>query len=441
MAGRPQEVRTNENGEYCLERLPARTAELAGKVANDAGQPVADATVSLPELNLSTKTAADGTFGFAGLVPSSQTVEIAAANCGAYRETKRLEQDKNVLPVVLGRRTTLAIAVFDKADPQRPIAKAKVRLLKPPQEVETDGKGLAMVGPLPVGPLRLEATADGYCPEELQVKPSSGKTPVPIAMSRESVLAVRVFRALDHKTPVVAAGVAVAGGKPLAFTDATGSCRIPGLRPGTTALEVSAPGYQPYRPTKELTGGVLALEVPLQGAADVTVQVVADADGAALSGAAITIRQGTLAQQGQTQAGGEFPASGFPLGTAEITVAASGYSQVAVSHRLESGANHVAVRLKRQTELTVTVIDAQTRAAVAGAQVTLAEQGKQQTTDSAGRCVFPGVAAGTVAVSAAASGYCDNRVSAAAAAPSAEITVPLPHGQVFSGAARRPWAT
>ena len=67
-------------------------AELAGKVSDEAGGAVANADVRIAEVGRAVKTDAEGAYRLTGVPAGRQKVEVAAADCGEWQESRILSQ-------------------------------------------------------------------------------------------------------------------------------------------------------------------------------------------------------------------------------------------------------------------------------------------------------------------------------------------------------------
>ena len=336
--------------------------------------------------------------------------------------------------MVLGRQTTLTVTVVEKADAKRPIAEAEVHIASPVRSERTDASGQAIFTKVPAGRLKLEVVAKDFCPEQLDAPAASPKAIVTVPLQREAVLDVHVFAALDPKTPIPGATIAIAGRKEKPVTDAKGVCQIRGLPPGPAAIEIAAAGYQALEARRSCTRGrprwrSHCEEQPICRYRSSTTSTTGRSPPPRCSCAA------GLEQRCQADGNGAYGAAGLPATEAEVAVTAPNFPPGQVSQQLNAGKNHAIVRLKPQTQLVVTVVDARTRIPVAAARIRLPGLAKTATADANGRAVFSEIPAGTLPVAATARGYCEKEVSAAAPFPKANVVVALDRGIVLVGEA------
>jgi len=417
--------------------LLAGDATLVGRVEERAApqRPVPGAAIRIADTRLSSTSGADGTYRIAGVPSGPVRVDFSAKGFVEERKVaERLPAGETRLDVPLSRATKLAVAVVDKANPQQPVAGAKVSIPDTDYSGTTDQGGRVVFDMIPAGETRLDVSAPGFCDETLTKTLEPGQSQVAVPLSREAHLAMKVVDAISHQ-PIADAVVHVAGVAQDARREADGRYHLRGLRPGKATLGVSAGnGYQPVQGEQELRAGENALEVALTGKCEFSGTVTSALDGRPIGGAKVQLSLGEIRRETNTSSNGSFRLQQLPPGLAGVKVSAAGYRSRELSPSLEPGAAPTSIKLSPETTLTVTVVDPSGRS-VPGARVSVSGGGGAKTTTARGQAVFDGIPAGrlTVKVESPNRELCGKSVTVAANPGASAVRVALGRGGTLKG--------
>jgi len=211
-------------------------------------------------------------------------------------------------------------------------------------------------------------------------------------------------------TPLQKAIISV--GTSTAFTDINGAYQITGLSPGNATITASLSGYQTVTATVSFVAGNSYLFSPTLYANGQTVPgtslqgiVIDGASSKPISGATVTLNGANQT----TDINGKFVFTNATAGSFAITISATNYQTVTATGTLVAGVNDVgkiALTLAPQTStLSGTVTDADTKAPVSGAVVSISGQSLTSTSDVNGKYSIPGIAGAQLTIVASSNGY------------------------------------
>jgi TonB-dependent starch-binding outer membrane protein SusC len=156
----------------------AATRTIAGVVTDGNRQPLAGARVVVRDTQLSTTTAADGTFAIAGVANAAVTLDVDAA--GQPPTAFAVAADKTAVAVVVGQPTTgtdqlpppttrrVTGRVIDPST-KDPVAGAQIMVPANGQVIFTESDGTFVVDPAPVGAFAVQVSAGGRETRDLQI--------------------------------------------------------------------------------------------------------------------------------------------------------------------------------------------------------------------------------------------------------------------------------
>jgi large repetitive protein len=373
---------------------------LDGSVLDDIdGQPIADATVTLTELTEdgevefgTTTSAADGSYGFAGIPQGTYRVTGAgfeyvttSVEDVVFTPGDQLLQDLRLPPVGVFTGT-----VVDD-DTGAPISGAQVTVLETGESVFTGGDGsyrITVIG----GDYRLEFEANGYAPAFREVTVANGQS-LTVNVELEPYTTAGGGTIRDGLTGNRLAGATVrvldAGGAEVESltTNNDGRFTLPALAAGVYALEVSQDGYITRTfPITVVPGQPLTANLALDPVATVSGVVTATETGDPIEDAEVTILSGgTTVETATTDADGSYVAE-VAGGNYTVSITAEDRNTVTQNVSLARGGSvtvDAALTLLPAT-LTVTTTDAQTEEPVAGATVTVSRDGSTVATEATG---------------------------------------------------------
>lgn len=294
----------------------------------------------------------------------------------------------------------------------------------------TDESGRARLGELPRAEHWIVVEADGLARASRMVVIVAGARRLDVALEPEHTLEVRVRS--EAGEPIVGAALEVRASDPFpvgARTDAEGRARVARLGAGPFSVKVRAGGFEDVERRGVAEGAPLVVTLSRQGA--ILARVTAP-DGAPAAKARVWIGGPSLwpAREATTDDAGSVRVSGLSAGLYTVR-AASGASvtpaEVAVT--LEKGQEReVLLRLEAGVMISVEVVDEVDEAAVAGAEITLAEEGLSAfplhaRADKKGRAVLGPVARAPATLSVVADGFVSRTVGVAAGEGSARVMV------------------
>ncbi len=328
-------------------RLPPG-ARLLGRVSDDAGRPVAGASVEavfrLPRLaeGMTRRATAgeDGGFELPGLPAGAAVVTVSHAGWVPRRRELDLTAGGDVeLEVTLERARRVTVVVRDPAG--RAVAGAALALEDGPELGRTGADGRAVLPTVPRRPVRLEITARGFLPGRLEV-PERVEAPLDAVLERAAGVRAR-FVFADTGEPAGPGRVrweSTAGESWVTALPPSGELEEMDLRPGTWSLEVAPAGARPVRwEGLELAGGEpLDLgEVRVERGLAIAGVVFDDRTGAPVAGARVrTLRPDPLGPRfaalqeewldAETDAEGRFRLEGLEPATYTVLISAPGHA-------------------------------------------------------------------------------------------------------------------
>jgi hypothetical protein len=316
--------------------------------------------------------------------------------------------------ISLGGLTGSATGTVEREEGGRriPLANATVILAGTGRTVQTDAQGRFSLDRLPVGTRQVTVVAPGFEPLslDLAVTPGGRTTLAPrLASSRTGSATLRgTVRGAATGGTVAGATVTVDGVEGSASTAADGSFAFPGLPFGTYTVRAAAPGFQ--EASLEVSLGPVTPAATIYLTAASTTGVVAGTvtsaeSGGGIAGASVVIEEtGAAASTGPD---GAYRFAGVPAGAQSVRASANGFASQSRVVTVAGGRTSTAsFALERATgSLRGQVVDAATRAPIAGATVSVDGTRLTATTDSAGTYRFATVAVGQLTVRVAASGF------------------------------------
>jgi hypothetical protein len=321
-----------------LQLQPINPGNVTGTVADGNGYGLAGATVSAA--GLSTTTAADGSYAFNNL-PSGQTTVLASLT--GY-------QSGSASVSVVASATTYAPAITlvsgigtisgtVKSSTGAVITSASVGYGG--GTVATDSYGNYTLTGVPVGTVQLVAAANGFQSATQNVSVYGGKT-----TAANFVLAAAISngtvtgKITNVSTGAILAGTTVTWSGGSTTSNASGIYTLTNVPAGTQNITANKAGYLPRTLAATVTGGAsTTFNIPLAAGGKIAVKVVAPG-GAAVSGAAITIKGGSIANTvtASTSTAGLFTTNWIPVGTYTVSIAKTGHTTQTKTITIPSGA-------------------------------------------------------------------------------------------------------
>ncbi len=307
------------------------------------------------------------------------------------------------------RPGSLAGTVTDAGTGQ-PLSGATVSFSSGSQATGLDGTfSFTAVAP---GTYTVSAAATGFvgATQVATVQPGATATTNFALSAQPGTIAGRVTDAVQQ--PIAGASVSVSSGGGSGITDQAGAYSISGVPRGTYSVTATAGGYVAQTKTVAVTSGATTtLDFSLDVASSpggITGHVTDAAAGSGIPGASVTFSGGSTS----TDQNGAYSFSGVVPGTYSVSAAAAGFLTQTSNVVVSSGTvAQLDLALSRPPPGAISghVTDAGTGQALAGA--TVSGGGTSATSDSAGLYSLNGLAPGSYAVTAAASGHVSQTAS------------------------------
>ncbi len=412
---------------------PITEGRVSGRVIDgETGAPVAGAQLALG--GLSATSGADGSFGWEAVPGGAVRIEATHARyhaAGAALQVQAARENRveiTLQPITTG---TLMVRVLD-GETGKPLGGVTVGAGT--LTAQSDVNGVVRFDPIEAGQIALSATLAGYnaASDSVQVQrletASRNLTLDPITTG---TLMVRI---LDGETGKPLGGVTVGAGTLTAQSDANGVVRFDPIEAGDIALSATLPGYHAASDSAQVQRLETASRKLTLGpitTGTLMVRILDGETGKPLGG--VTVGAGTLTARSDVNGVAQFD----PIEAGDIALSATlpGYhaaSDAVQVRRLETVSRKIALDPITTGTITGRVVNAATKAGVAGAEVRLGS--RLVTTDARGGFRMDKVAAGQVALGASAPLYEPaNANLTPARAASANVTMalrPITYGTV-----------
>jgi hypothetical protein len=371
---------------------------------------------------------ASGNFEIGDLVAGNYALAIEAAGYPVLNTAVSLRAgqtlDLGVLQLLRNATPTVARVegvVRDQAGV--PIAGVSVAVTGT-APIETDSAGRYLVNDVPPGDVTISASRNGYFSAQGTTVLVAGATvnfsPVLRSVETAGFSLVGTFRDSGSQQLLSGVTVAITGSATAsALSDASGAVAFDDLTPGNVRVVISREGYETRTAFASVDGGQrldvsTSLDIVTAGGPEtfrVAGQVTDDVTGAPIAAAQVSI-DGVSPVSVQTDADGNYSASGLAPGTFSITVSAPGYQPASASG---TGVAFLSVDFSPTllavntlpTGLRAIVIDGTTNNAIEGANVIVANASNSASTLTApgGEFIVRNIVAGPTTVTISATGY------------------------------------
>ena len=391
------------------------------------GAPIAGATVTVTDATgaHTTQTASDGTYTDAGI--SIGSVSVTASATGYASQTGYLivvgDQPYTFNSSLYNLNATCTVqGVITNAKTLLPEPGVSVTLEGTSNSTVTDANGAYTLLAIPLGNQTFHVEKDGLVDvmetvylnttsyELNLIEPNVAGAPNPprIGTSTSGWVTDAVTGA-----PLQGAIVRVDGTNIQTTTASDGSYTLSGLPSGADEIIAEDLDHQAeiMYPTVVSGGsGGCSFALPPTTSGTINGTVTDGSTGQPIRYATVSVGSGSLLSA-STEADGTFTITGVPAGTYTVTaqgleyLAASPSSGVSVTDGGSASVNFTLTRRPITGSLQGTIVDDQTNAAIAGAVLTVTDNGATATTDQSGAFSLAGLPAGLVTISISAAGY------------------------------------
>ena len=353
-------VRSDEQGRFRLERLPAgawevevaaegfqtwrskqqlarsQHAKVAVELAGDGvfvGQvvdaisrrPVLDAKIQFDGTSQSLLVDKEGRFRHAGCRRGKFAVSVSAIGYPTATHEINLVDDTAPLELAVTGNAILIGRVVS-ASLEQPISGALITLDGSEQSTRSDAEGWFVFKQAKAGLTRIVAESEGLATAEQEKELASGeeRQAQTFKLAGAAKVSGTITRAIDN-APLSSAEVRVAGTKLVAKTDDQGQFQLRGATARLTMFEIVAPGFAPEQRQLELSNSdVTKLDVKLKGDSVVFGRVTDETLNRPLEQADVVLTGSPY--RTRTDAKGQYRLEGVPGVPAKIEIRAAGFA-------------------------------------------------------------------------------------------------------------------
>jgi len=320
-----------------LQIQPTNPGNVTGTIVDSNGVALSGATLTAS--GVSAISIADGSYALNNL-PAGPTKIVAALTgfqSGSVSVTVVASATTAAPPITLGSSSG-TITGMVKSSSGAAIAGASVGFGG--GTTTTNASGSYTLTGVPVGTVQLVASASGFQSATQNVTVSGGTT----ATANFTLMAASAKGAVTGKVTNVSSGAIVSGATVswsggTTTTNASGIYTLANVSAGSQNITASKTGYLARTLSANVTGGATStLNIPIATAGKIAVKVVATS-GAVFSGAAVTIKGGTIATTvtGSTSTAGLFTTNWIPVGTYTVTISKTGHTTQSKTTTVSSG--------------------------------------------------------------------------------------------------------
>ena len=320
-----------------LQIQPINPGNITGTVVDGNGQPLSGATVSAAAL--STSSAADGSYALNNLPAGQTTIQASLTGFqSGSTSVNVVASATTTAPAITLVSSSGSITGSVKTTDGAAIAGASVGYGG--GTATTDANGNYTLSGVPVGTVQLVASASGFQSVTQSVAVNGGATSTAnftLAAAPAGGTVTGKITNISNGAILAGATVSWSGGSTTSNT--SGIYTLTNVAAGTQNITASANGYLPRTLSVSVVGGATStLNIPIATAGKISVKVVTSS-GAAVSGATVTIKGGSIATtvSGLSSSTGFFTTNWIPVGTYTVTVAKSGFTTQSKTTTVSSG--------------------------------------------------------------------------------------------------------
>jgi Domain of unknown function (DUF1929)/Carboxypeptidase regulatory-like domain len=325
-----------------LQIQPVNPGNVTGTVVNTSSNPLSG--VSLKAAGQNVVSAADGTYALNNLPAgpititaslSSFQIGLASVNVAASAIT--------AAPTITLISGSGAITGIIKSSSGAAIVGAAVGFTG--ATATTDASGNYSITNVPVGPVQLVASANGFqsVTQNLSVSGGIASTAnfslTPVIVAPTVTTGTVTGKVTNISNGAILAGATVTWNGESATSNANGIYTLTKVAVGSQNVTASNAGYLPRTiPVNVVAGGTSTFNLPIATSGKITVKVVA-ANGSVVSGATLAIKGGSIVTvvPGASASTGLFTTTWIPVGTYTVTVTKTGHTTQTKTTTVTSG--------------------------------------------------------------------------------------------------------
>jgi hypothetical protein len=325
-----------------LQIQPVNPGNVTGTVINTSGNPLPG--VSLRAAGQSIVSAADGTYALNNLPagPTTITASLSGFQTG-LASVSVVASAITAAPAITLISSSGAINGTVKSSSGVTIVGASVGFSG--ATTTSDASGNYSITNIPVGPVQLVASANGFQSVTQNLSVSGGVvttanfslTPVVAAPAATAATVTGKITNVSNGAIIAGATVTWSGGS--TTSNASGVYTLTKVAIESQNITASKTGYLPRTiAVNVVAGGTSTLNLPVATSGKITVKVVA-ANGSVVSGATLAIKGGSVATAvpGSSASTGLFTTTWIPVGTYTVTVTKTGHTTQTKTVTVNSG--------------------------------------------------------------------------------------------------------
>lgn len=373
-------------------------------------QPVANATVSLPELDLTVQTDESGQFQFQRLPEGEAKVEISAVGYQSKSQTEALTVGQEAsLKILVEGNATLTGKVINSVS-KVPLDDVVIQVAGTEIQTHSDDDGLFQIEDLPGGKHAVHIQAAGFPEKDQDVELTAEQTAdVTFALTGEGIVSGVILQA-NNEQPISGAKAELVGTGQSGETDGDGVFVIKQVPTGKGMLELSADGFSSQRKDLIVELKERPVRLLLLGAGILTGTITSKGDDKPIASATVQI-DGTQ-HAARSDSSGRYSLPSIPAGPVKVVISAAGYRTAKFDIVVESGKQTLLdAKLEGGAVLAGVVIDGTTDKPVPNAEVLVSAFPNPLRTDDAGVFKVEGVKAGAAQITVNATGLKSQTVS------------------------------
>jgi hypothetical protein len=383
--------------------LSATVGTISGTVTNTSGAALSGASVAYS--GGSTTTGANGSYTLANVPTGSVSVTVSAT--GYQSSTQSVPVTANTTTTQNFTLSATVGTISGTVTNTSGAAISGATVAYSGGSTTTGTNGSYTLANVPVGSVSVTVTATGYQSSTQSVPVTANTTTTQNFTLSTTVGTISGTVTNTSGAAISGATVSYSGGSTISASNGTYS--LASVPTGTVSLTATATGYQSFTKSVTVTANTTTTQnFTLTATVGTISGTVTNSGGAAISGATVAYSGGSTA----TASNGSYTLSNVATGTVSVTASAGGYTSstqsVIVTANTTTTANFTLAAVITVGTISGTVTNS-SGTAISGA--TVSYSGGTASTGSNGSYTLANVPAGTVSVTASATGYQSSTLS------------------------------